>query len=147
MSCLLNWNSVAHGLSGQVMAVLNGLVKCLLQPARSSILLTSVTDLSRSKADLIAENALLRQQLAILNRQTKCPRLTVTDQLSLLFFARIVKTWRQVLWIVQPAILLRWHCKGFQLFWKLKSKAARGRQQISEDTIEMIRRMAHENPL
>jgi transposase InsO family protein len=58
-----------------------------------------------------------------------------------------VKTWQQVLWIVQPATLLRWHRQGFQLFWKLKSQARRGRQQISEDTIEWIRRMARENAL
>jgi hypothetical protein len=137
----------AHGLSGWVMALLYGLVNRLLQPARGSVVLASLTDQSRSKVDLIAENALLRQQLAILKRQTKRPRLTEADQLSLLFFSRIAKTWQQVLLTVQPATLLRWHRQGLQLFWKLKSKAAQGRQQISDDTIELIRRMARENRL
>jgi putative transposase len=140
-------NDVAHGLSGWIMAIPQCLLRRLLQPARSSVALASVTDLSRSKADLIAENTLLRQQLALLKRQTKHPHPTTADRLSLLFFTRIVKTWQQVLWIVQPATLLRWHRKGFQLFWKLKSAAGRGRQQISDDTIKLIRQMARENPL
>ena len=140
-------NPVAHGRSDWILAILNGLLRHLLQPARSSVVLASVTDLSRSKADVIVENALLRQQLTILKRQSKRPRLTQTDRLSLLIFTRITKTWRQVLLIVQPATLLRWHRKGFELFWRIKSKAGRGRQQISDDTIELIRRMGRENPL
>jgi putative transposase len=140
---------VAHGLSGWILAILNGLLRRPLHPIRGSVVLTSVTDLSRNKADLIADakRALLRQQLAILKRQTKHPHLTTADRLHLLFFSRIVKTWQQVLLIVQPVTLLRWHRKGFQLFWQLKSKAGRGRQQIPDDTIELIRRMARENPL
>jgi hypothetical protein len=92
MACMTKQNDAAHGLSGWVVMLLNGLVRCLLQPARESVVLASVTDLSRSKADLIAdaERALLRQQLAILNRQTKRPHMTVIDRLSLLFFTRIV---------------------------------------------------------
>src|SRR5205807_7080302 len=39
----------------------------------SSLLLGSLADLSRSKSQLIAENALLRQQLTILSRQVKRP--------------------------------------------------------------------------
>jgi hypothetical protein len=39
--------------------LLNSIVKGLLRPAFTSILIGSVVDLSRSKADLIAENALL----------------------------------------------------------------------------------------
>ncbi len=44
--------------------------------SRYSIALSIVTDLPRSKIQLIAENALLRQQLIILNRQVKNPRFT-----------------------------------------------------------------------
>jgi hypothetical protein len=92
MGCMTKGDDAAHGLSGWVMPLLNRLVRRLLQPARDSALLASVTDLSRSKVDLIAENALLRQQLAILKRQTKCPHLTAADRLSLLFFSWIVKS-------------------------------------------------------
>jgi hypothetical protein len=71
------------------------------------MLIGSVADLLRSKADLIAENALLRHQSALLKRQPKRPRLKPADRLSLLLLAKVTKTWRQTLLIVQPATLLR----------------------------------------
>ena len=106
---MLKQNIAAHGLSGWIIALLNEIVRRLLQPASRSVMLALAADLSRSKADLIAENALLRQQLAILKRQIKRPRLTTADRLRLLFMARVTKTWRQALLIVQPDTLLRWH--------------------------------------
>ena len=66
--------------------------------------------------DLIAVNALLRHQLALLKRQSKQPRLKPADRLSLLVLAKVTKTWRQILLIVQPATLLRWHREGYRLF-------------------------------
>jgi hypothetical protein len=41
------------------------------KPLRASLPLATLTDLGRSKSELIAENALLRQQLVILKRQVK----------------------------------------------------------------------------
>jgi putative transposase len=41
------------------------------QPSRQSIVLCLVIDLTRRKVDLIAEDALLRQQLIVLQRQIK----------------------------------------------------------------------------
>ncbi len=43
----------------------------LTRPVRHSIALSTLTDLSRIRAQLIAENALLRQQPIILQRQVK----------------------------------------------------------------------------
>lgn len=45
----------------------------LLRPVASTLLIGAVTDLTRSKADLIAENALLRHRLTLLKRQSKRP--------------------------------------------------------------------------
>jgi hypothetical protein len=42
-----------------------------IKPPSTSLLLGTVTDLARSKSELVAENALLRQQLIILRRQVK----------------------------------------------------------------------------
>jgi hypothetical protein len=100
-----------------------------------------------AEAALTAENALLRQQLALLQRQAKRPQLTPADRFSLLCLARVVKTWRQALLIVQPDTLPRWHREGFRLFWKLKSKGERQHERISSETIELIRQMARENRL
>jgi hypothetical protein len=47
----------------------------LTQPTRHSMVLSAAADLTRTKSDLIAENALLRQQLITLcvHRQVKKP--------------------------------------------------------------------------
>jgi hypothetical protein len=72
------------------------------KPDTTSLLLGMVTDLSRSKSELVAENALLRQQLIILRRQVKRPACTRTDRILLVLLARLVRTWQQALVIVQP---------------------------------------------
>ena len=94
------------------------------KPLRTSLPLGTLTDLGRSKSELIAENALLRQQLIILRRQVKRPAFTRTDRILLVLLARLVRTWQQALLIVQPDTLLRWHRELFRLYWKRKSKAS-----------------------
>jgi putative transposase len=44
-----------------------------LKPLTTSLVLGTLPDLTRGKSELIAENALLRQQLIILRRQIKRP--------------------------------------------------------------------------
>jgi hypothetical protein len=72
------------------------------KPLQTSLPLATLTDLGRSKSELIAENALLRQQLIILKRQVKRPVCTKTDRVLLVLLARLVRTWNQALLIVQP---------------------------------------------
>jgi len=62
-------------------------------------MLGTLADLARSKSELVAENALLRQQLIILKRQMKRPVCTNTDRMLL---ASLVRIWKQALFIVQP---------------------------------------------
>lgn len=119
----------------------------LTAPARSSLLLGTVADLPLSRADLIAENALLRHQLIVLHRQIKKPRLTATDRLWFLLLASRLPHWKKALLIFQPETLLRWHRQGFRLFWKLKSRNWGGRPQLSADTIALIQQMAKNNRL
>ena len=70
--------------------------------------LETLADLGRSKSQLIAENAILRQQLIILSRQGKRPAYRQADRLLLVLLARLVQSWKQALLIVQPDTLLRW---------------------------------------
>jgi hypothetical protein len=70
--------------------------------AREVITLATLTDLGRSKSELIAENALLRKPLIVLKRQVKRPTFRRTDRILLVLLARLVRTWRQALVIVQP---------------------------------------------
>ena len=41
---------------------------------------------------------------------------------------------------------MRWHRKGFKLFWKFKSKGL-GRHQISREIRDLVRKMAKANPI
>jgi len=117
------------------------------KPDTSSLLLGTLTDLARSKSELAAENALLRQQLIILRRQVKRPACTKTDRLLLVLLARMVRAWKQALFIVQPETLLRWHRLGFKLFWKYKSRATSLKPRISQETVALIKQMARDNRL
>jgi len=72
------------------------------KPLRTSLPLATLTDLGRSKSELIAENALLRQQLIILRRQGKRPSIIGADRILLVLLARLVRKWQQTLMIVQP---------------------------------------------
>ena len=48
-------------------------IEKLTKPASPSLTFGSISDLPRSKADLMAENAILRQQVIVRNRQVKKP--------------------------------------------------------------------------
>jgi len=50
------------------------------KPAASGQVMGSLADFARSKSELLAENALLRQQLIVLRRSVKRPKLTRTDR-------------------------------------------------------------------
>ena len=93
------------------------------KPLGTSLPLATLTDLGKSKSELIAENALLRQQLIILRRQVKRPPITRIDRILLVLLARLVRTWQHAILIVQPETLLRGPRELFRLYWKRKSKA------------------------
>src|SRR5579864_2208136 len=117
------------------------------KPLGTSSTLATLYDLGRSKSQLLAENALLRQQLIILNRQVKRPTFTRTDRILLILLARLVRTWQQALLIVQPDTLLRWHRELFRLSWKRRSKTTSHKPKVAAETIALIREMAKENRL
>ena len=52
--------------------------------------------------------------------------------------------WRRILTIVQPATLIRWHRKGYRLFWRLNSRP-RGRPPVPADVQHLMREMASAN--
>ena len=94
------------------------------KPLASSLPLQTLADLGRSKSKLLAENALLRQQLIILRRQVKRPPITRIDRVLLVLLAQLVRAWKLALYIVQPETQLRWHRELFLLYWKRRSKAS-----------------------
>jgi putative transposase len=118
-----------------------------LKPVTTSFVLGTLTDLTRGKAELLAENALLRHQLIILQRQVKRPAYRKTDRLLLVLLARMVRTWKQALWLVQPETLLRWHRELFRVLWRHKAKTHTREPRLSLETITLIKEMAVKNRL
>jgi len=118
-----------------------------IKPVTTSFVLGTLADLTRGKAELLAENALLRQQLIILRRQVKHPVCRNTDRLLLVLLARMARTWKQTLFLVQPETLLRWHRELFRIFWKRKSKVHARKPRLSPETISLIKEMAAHNRL
>ena len=122
-------------------------IKKITKPATASLAAGAVSDLPRSKSDLIVENAMLRQQLIVLKRSVKRPKLTNGDRIRLSFLARLTDSWQSALHIVQPETLLRWHRDLFRWYWRRKSKTKSNQPRIPQETIGLIRQMAQENPL
>ena len=80
-----------------------------VRPGSDSLAGGAALDLTRSKSELVLENALLRQQLIVLQRQVKRPALTWRDRALLVLIASWLPSWKSALKIVQPDTLLRWH--------------------------------------
>src|SRR5262247_1357080 len=55
--------------------------------------------------------------------------------------------WREVLIVVKPETVIKWHGQGFRLYWRWKSKTPVGRPKIDKEIRELIRKMSRENPL
>lgn len=94
------------GLARSTLSSLDQAFRHLTLPSRHSVVLTTALDVTRSKAELIAENALLRQQM-IIYRQVKKPLFTQADPLWLVLLARRVQSWKQGLLTLKPDRLLR----------------------------------------
>jgi transposase InsO family protein len=102
----------------------------------------------RSKCRLEAENAVLRHQLIILQRKVRGRgTLTNNDRWFLVQLYRWFPSILQVVAIIQPETIVRWHRAGFRFYWRWKSRSRGGRPQIEADLRALIRRMSIENPL
>src|SRR6267378_581140 len=102
----------------------------------------------KSKLRLEAENAVLRHQLIVLRRRLHGRvRLTNHDRWFLIQLYRWFPSILQVLTIIRPETLVRWHRAGFRCYWRWKSRPLGGRPQIETELRALIRRMSVENPL
>jgi transposase InsO family protein len=103
--------------------------------------------LMRTRGDLVAENLLLRQQLAILTRPTrKRSPARAPDKLFWVLVRLARRDWRRHLVLVTPETVLRWHHRGWRLYWRWRSRARMGRPRVSPEVRELIATMARDNP-
>jgi hypothetical protein len=104
----------------------------------------------RPRRDLVAENLLLRHQLAVLTRPTRTrlrARLRSWDKLLWVLARRWCAGWREHLASVTPETVVRWHRQGWRLFWGWKSRSRGGRPHLSPEVRELSMTMSRGNRL
>jgi putative transposase len=113
----------------------------------ATALWTFLRALSTGAAGVALENLALRHQLLVLQRSVGRPRLSRWDRIFWVWLSRLWAGWRTILVIVRPATVLAWHRRGFQLYWRWKSRPNPvGRPRLDAELRTLIRRMARENP-
>ena len=73
------------------------------------ILVNACVAAFRSQADLVLEVLALRQQLAVLEARGRRPRLRAADRAFWVVLRRFWARWADVLVIVKPETVVRWH--------------------------------------
>jgi putative transposase len=105
----------------------------------------SVLALFRSRRDQALVELALRQQLAVYTRRHRRPRLSPLDRAFWVALVRLWPRWKRALVIVKPDTVIRWHREGFRRYWRWISTPGPRRPRISEETRDLILRMATEN--
>ncbi len=121
-------------------------IRCAVKPT-AGLVPGLVSDLTRSRAELLSENALLRQQLIVTHRHVKRPKLLRHERAVLVVLSALTSSWREAVLLVEPETILRWHRAGFRLFWRRKSRTTRKSRRLASATIALIKRMAIDNRL
>jgi putative transposase len=90
------------------------------------------------------EILVLRQQLAVLQRQVTRPRFEPADRALLSAFARVLDRDSWSLFLVRPDTILRWHRRLVAKHWTYPHRP--GRPSTTTETRATIVRLANENP-
>ena len=97
-------------------------------------------------AYLTAENLVLRQQLLVLRRGQKRPKIKMRDRLFWVATSRVWSGWRDALVIVKPDTVVRWHRKVFKIYWRCKSRSGkRGRPALDPEVKAFVLKMMEAN--
>ena len=132
-----------------LIARLGRVVHGLLRPAGSAgaLSVAAARDLTRTRSALLVENALLRQQLIVLRRNTRRPRLYRDDRVLLLILARLNPRWRAALHLVCADTFLRWHRDLFKIVWRRKSQPKGQPKRLASEVVALIQTMTKDNAL
>ncbi len=99
----------------------------------ATLLLRCVLAFFRTRKEQAIVELALRQQLATYAQKQSKPRLTPLDRAFWVMLSRFWPGWKDPLVIVKPDTVIRWHRKGFRLYWRSISKHGPGRPPISEE--------------
>jgi transposase InsO family protein len=98
----------------------------------------------RSEGFKELEIVVLRQELAVLQRQAGRPQLRPSERLFLAAASRLLPRSRWASFLVTPATLLRWHRRLVGRRWIYSSPL--GRPTVGSEIRELVIRLARENP-
>ncbi len=112
-------------------------------------LLSTLAGLFRSRAPLHLEVLALRQQLAMVtHRDLRRFRFRRRERLFWVWLYTLWPGCVDTLRILKPDTLVRWHRRGFRLYWTWRSRFRRGgRPRTPKEIRILIRRISQENPL
>jgi transposase InsO family protein len=113
----------------------------------TSMVVGLLLDAARSREELVAENALLRQQLIVAARAVERPKFAAHERGLVVLLAGLAPRWRDAVLLVKPDTILRWHRNGVRLLWRWRSKRNSRTPKLCGEAIALIRRMAAENRL
>jgi hypothetical protein len=85
------------------------------------LVLRSLLSAFLSWRDVALENLVLRHQLQVALRTNPTPRLRSPDRVLWVWVRRLWPSWSDHLLIVRPETVLRWHRRGWRLYWTRKS--------------------------
>jgi putative transposase len=117
-------------------------MKTVLMP-----LLETLIDILRSRASLHLEMLAMRQQLAMVaDGDRKRLSFRPSERIFWVWLYRLWPTCLETLMIFKPDTLVRWHRKGFRLYWTWKSRRRQGgRPPIDPNVRELIQTMSRNN--
>jgi putative transposase len=111
-------------------------MRCLLQALARS---------GRVDFEQEVELLVLRHQLKVISRNARRPPFRRRDRMLLAAASRILSKDRWKSFVVAPGTLLRWHRELVRRRWPYR-RAGAGRPRLDPETVELITRLAKENP-
>ncbi len=98
----------------------------------------------KSSGSLVIENLALRQQLAAYARCQKRVHVQPQERVFWVALSKVWAAWRSALIMVKPATVIAWHRRGFQRYWRWRSRKP-GRPPIPMEHIALIRRISSDH--
>ena len=96
---------------------------------------------------LAAESQLTAYKHGIASKKQPRPRFTPGFRLLWVLLSKFLDRWEDLVYLMQPATVKKWHTLAFRRFWRWKSCRKGGRPPISVELQDLIYQMSKENLL